>query len=421
MKKAVFKTSLAVASILGATIAGTTLASAQLGNGTPPIDNGPDKGELSVAADPDGFTPFAVNTGPGLSRLPLTTEEAVPIGESREAVPDLGKSGSSKDSLYEKEAVGTHATQWPYATARVAITGIPGPGTGTLAVPVTSKPFRLTGKLWMRFGSSWFVCTASLIKRGVLITAAHCVHNYGQQGNGWADEVRWYPANFGPSGPGNAGGPWGYYNGRQWRILFPYWNGTDTCQAGSIGVVCNNDIATVVLYAKGGKLPGETLGGWYGYGWNGYSFPTSPAFGNNRVAAITQLGYPSAFDLGRQMQRNDSFGKLIVAQGANGKTLLNTQLGSSLTGGSSGGPWLVNFGTRTNITDTSSATRGSANSSNIVVGVTSWGYTNINSNVQGASWFGQNAEYPNANYGGRGAGNIGALMMGTCNAFPAHC
>ena len=119
------------------------------------------------------------------------------------------------------------------------------------------------------------------------------------------------------------------------------------------------------------------------------------------------------------MERNDAYGKYVAATGANGKLLRNTQLGSPMTGGSSGGPWMVNFGTRPTITG--SASLGAASSSNIVVGVTSWGYTSVGINVQGASWFGQNAEYPSAAYGTYGAGNIGKLVQDTCTASPAYC
>jgi hypothetical protein len=39
----------------------------------------------------------------------------------------------------------------------------------------------------------------------------------------------------------------------------------------------------------------------------------------------------------------------------------------------------------------------------------------------GSSWFGQNAEYPLADYGGHGAGNIGALVNAACSQYPAAC
>lgn len=47
--------------------------------------------------------------------------------------------------------------------------------------------------------------------------------------------------------------------------------------------------------------------------------------------------------------------------------------------------------------------------------VTSWGYTDTNIKVQGASWFGQNAEYPQVSYGVRGSGNIAKLMYDACD------
>ena len=216
-------------------------------------------------------------------------------------------------------------------------------------------------------------------------------------------------------------GPWGFYTGHSWRVPAPYVNGTDTCQTGAIGVVCNNDIATVRLLPKNGVYAGSALGGWYGYGWNGYSFIATPIFGNARVAQITQIGYPVAIDNGYQMLRGDSFGKFIAQAGANGKQLRNTQLGSAMTGGSSGGPWLVNFGTAPVVTGSASLGRAGTVARNTVVGTTSWGYTSVGINVQGASWFGQNAEFPNAAYGSYGAGNIGSLVQATCTASAAYC
>jgi hypothetical protein len=186
-------------------------------------------------------------------------------------------------------------------------------------------------------------------------------------------------------------------------------------------VVCNNDLAVVVLNTRG--RPAQYAGnvvGWYTYGWNGYSYVTSNQFGNQHVSDITQLGYPVGWDSGYQMQRNNSFGKRVLGTGTNGKQLLNTQLGSAMTGGSSGGPWMTNFGTNAAVTG-SPASPGSRAVRLVVVGTTSWGYTSGAPKVQGASYFGQNNEFPLADYGGRGAGNIGALVNAACTAFPAYC
>ena len=175
------------ATVLSVSFASAGVADAQFNNGGNSLAGGGASGDQSEKAyigRPSGFSVNAEWDGPGLSRLPLTTEEATPIGQSTNDNSGLGEPGISDSDLYENQAVGTHPDQWPYATARVAVTGTPGPGTFTPQIPVTSRPYRFTGKLWMRFGANWFVCTASLIKQGVLITAAHCVHNYGQAAAG---------------------------------------------------------------------------------------------------------------------------------------------------------------------------------------------------------------------------------------------
>ena len=58
---------------------------------------------------------------------------------------------------------------------------------------------------------------------------------------------------------------------------------------------------------------------------------------------------------------------------------------------------------------------GSAAIRNTIVAVTSWGYTDKKIQVQGASWFGQNAEFTKSAYGSRGAGNIGKLVYDACD------
>jgi hypothetical protein len=60
------------------------------------------------------------------------------------------------------------------------------------------------------------------------------------------------------------------------------------------------------------------------------------------------------------------------------------------------------------------------------MGVTSWVFTTAGNNIQGASWFGQNTQFPNASYRDshgvdRGAGNIGALVAAACTVSFASC
>ena len=350
--------------------------------------------------------------GAGKSRMPLTTLDAMPLASGIAGAVPRGVAGRSSRAI-RPMAVGTDQDMWPYSIARVA-NGSPQASTAIEDSPASAVPYRQTGKLIMRYGDLQYVCSASLIKRGVLITAAHCVQDFGRGEKGSADEVVWYPAHSSASG-----GPFGSFTATEWRVPDVYANGTDTCWKLAHGVACNNDIATVVLAPRNGKQAGTLLGGWYDYGWNGAYFVTSPGFGDQSIAAVTQLGYPVALDSGLQMQRNTSFAKYDEKTATNNnKTLLNALLGSAMSGGSSGGPWLANFGTRPTVVNDD---LGSASEENVVVAVTSWGYGTSDVNVLGASWFGQNAEYPRPRYGRYGAGNIGALMQDTCVANPTAC
>lgn len=300
----------------------------------------------------------------------------------------------------------------PYTTARASAT-VKGNTPDAASVAVTSYPWRATGKLYFNIGASQYVCTASMITPGLLLTAAHCVYEYGtNSASGWHTNFVWVPAQY----ESGAAAPYGKWSAVSERIPTPYYRGTDTCT--TTGVVCNNDIAIIVMKASAtGQLPGNAVG-WYGYGWNGYSYVSS--FGGASLSSITQLGYPVAFDGGLMMERTDGIGSYWTSG-----DLKNTVLGSAQTGGSSGGPWLVNFGAVPSV-DTSRASLGNASNAQIVVGVTSWGYTTVGQNTQGASWFGQNKEYPNASYVdsngiGRGAGNIGKLVADACSANADRC
>ena len=134
-----------------------------------------------------------------------------------------------------------------------------------------------------------------------------------------------------------------------------------------VGIVCQDDVAVLLLNTSStGDYPG-TATGWYGYGWNGFGFTA------NGLTHITQID-TVCLDSGSLMARNDSQGFQSVSN-AN-----NTIIGSLMCGGASGGPWLVNFGLRPALTST---TAGTAPDPNIVVGVTGWGSTITSPKQQG--------------------------------------
>jgi hypothetical protein len=98
------------------------------------------------------------------------------------------------------------------------------------------------------------------------------------------------------------------------------------------------------------------------------------------------------------MERNDSYGY------TSGMNASNTIIGSLMCGGSSGGPWLVNFGIRPVLSATAAGTAGDPN---VVVGVTSWGYNDGLPKEMGAAPF--------------TSANIVELMNTVCAEVPAAC
>jgi V8-like Glu-specific endopeptidase len=205
----------------------------------------------------------------------------------------------------------------PFTTSRV----------DTALYPVSrAYPYRPAGKLFFNTpnGPSW--CSASLIKRGVVVTAAHCVTKYGGSLPRFYTTFQFVPAFA------NGVAPYGTWTASNVYVMTSYYNGADSCAVA--GVVCQNDIAVIKLAPQAKYNPPYpgTATGWYGYGWNGYGFTP----GN--VAQITQLGYPKTHDGGNLEQRTESYGITNAAFSS------NTIIGSRQTGGSSGGPWAVNLG-----------------------------------------------------------------------------
>ncbi|MUL37331.1 trypsin-like serine peptidase [Gloeocapsopsis dulcis] len=358
-------------------------------------------GTVSSDTDNRAFSTQQFNTLPPSqlrSRMPIDSVQA-PTNVPSNLGTTNGNAGAvpSSNNISNKNNQGDSPLSFgtslvPYSTSRVL---------GGTTNPAQTSPYRQVGKLYMAFGGTTYntVCSASMIGRSLLLTAAHCVHNYGQGSAGWARKVKFVPAQ------NNASEPELSYESTQYLIPSVYFNGTDTCT--QTGVICNNDIALVALDNNSlGQQVGNRVG-WFGYGWNGYSYaiPTGTyqnVFGNKLFASITQLGYPASFDSGLRMQINTTYGAYYATG-----NLKNTWIGSAMTGGSSGGPWLVNFGD-----NAVGGNYGSANLRNIVVGVSS--YVN-NEQRMGSSWFGQNVEFPNSTYGNRGAGNIGKLVYDACD------
>ena len=94
--------------------------------------------------------------------------------------------------------------------------------------------------------------------------------------------------------------------------------------------------------------------------------------------------------------------------------MLNLMKGSAVTGGASGGPWIVNGA------DAKSMATGTNNGAfamrDVVVGVTSWDFSSGDVKTSATSVLGQNSEFPSPAYGTRGGENIGFLMDWACES-----
>jgi V8-like Glu-specific endopeptidase len=359
--------------------------------------------EAGAVASANGVTALTVKNPAGSISVANAKPMALPISnipadtiqaeiKALLSTPALGPSGGSAGSE------GTGAEKSPvFVGTPVADDGVSPQDFGTNNHPFTTVradlftentnttyPYRAAGLLTFCTLSScpngnnaW--CSASLIKRGVIVAAAHCAANYGQSQfyNNW----QFYPAY-------RAGvAPYGVFGVRYVLIKTAYYNGTDSCV--QYGVICPDDVSVLVLTSD----IGNTVG-WFGYWYGG-------GFTSGGLEEITQLGYPSGLDSGQYMERNDSYG--YINSSLSGDTII----GTNMNGGSSGGPWVANFGLPSALTG---ETNGSFPQQNTVIGVTSWGYTSTGPKEAGASPFTAN--------------NIQSLLYGTpgaCTNYPGNC
>lgn len=246
----------------------------------------------------------------------------------------------------------------------------------------TSKlfPYRAAGLLGVKMPEGYASCSAALIDKGILLTAAHCVVKFGgPRYSGFVFIPGYYKGK----------GAYGVFRGRRAYVKASYAHGTEVCYNVTN---CENDLALIVLKPNAEqKYPGE-LTGWFQVGIDGFGFT---AAGETQV---TQLGYPGNLDRGRQMIRNDSRG-FVRPEASH-----NTIIGSPMLFGSSGGPWVVNLGTP----PVYSTPEGADSVSNVIIGVASWAVGDDGASLElGASPLTSN--------------NILKLYDAACRDYPDAC
>lgn len=138
-------------------------------------------------------------------------------------------------------------------------------GTMSKITNTGDHPWRMNVKLVMRFGTNWYVCSGTMRDAETVLTAGHCVYDYG--GYGWADEIWVYPG-------------WDGVGGTNSTVINPYGFGYGTYFGSWSGWTgsgdWNNDIGLIGVTRSVG-----TLTGWFGWAY-GYdcSFMTSQLFNN---------------------------------------------------------------------------------------------------------------------------------------------
>ena len=158
----------------------------------------------------------------------------------------------------------------PFSTARADLTPTP---------TNEQYPYSAAGKLFFNKAGQTYICSASLIKPGLVVTAAHCVAEFGN--NSYYSDWEFHP------GYRNGISPFGAWTAARAYVLTSYLDGTDSCQ--QRGVVCKDDIAILVLNPQNKQYVGKRTG-WFAYAWNGAGFT------QQRITHVTQIGYPACLD-----------------------------------------------------------------------------------------------------------------------------
>ena len=250
--------------------------------------------------------------------------------------PAIAKAYVEAESDLEPNAIGGAAFSDHFTSARV-----------NTPANETIYPLRATGKLFFSVPGGTAVCSASVLRMRIVITAGHCVHAGSGGTGGFFRNFLFVPAFR------NGAAPFGTFTARavgttaQWST-----GGGAVPNAADFGMLEINDRA-------GGVRIGNITGT--------YGFQTVSLLRNH----TTKLGYPCNLDNCQQMQRVDS--RNIRPTSPN-----NVEYGSNARGGSSGGPWLMNFGSQP-VGGLPFA------QTNRIVGVTSYGYVATVPQVQGSS------------------------------------
>ncbi len=183
--------------------------------------------------------------------------------------------------------------------------------------PYTVYPYRTIGKLFFKRGTSSYVCSAASIGGDAIWTAGHCLHAGDNKSSGWSTNVVFVPAYK------DGAAPYGQWQAKQLFVRTAWYrdgNPKGLCQ----------DMGGAILHRRSNRRISQTVG-WLGF-----------AYGGSKYKHWDQFGYPAATPFnGQRLQTSQSS---YAYDGSVGCTPNPVGVGSDLTGGSSGGPWIWKFG-----------------------------------------------------------------------------
>jgi len=223
-------------------------------------------------------------------------------------------------------------------------------------VPITADtayPYSTVGKLFFTIpGQGDFVCSASVLRPRVLLTAGHCMHKGSGGAGGFYTNWRFVPSFRNGAAP--------------FQTWTPRYVGVTGTWASGGGVVPNAaDYGMMEMFDRNISGVVRKLGSVTGF----LGFQTLRLRPNHAHL----LGYPCNLDSCNMMHQ-------VTAQSSNVVVNNTVEYGSDMSNGSSGGPWVQNFGNLA-----VGQTGGLNPGLNRVIGVTSFVYISPNPKAEGSS------------------------------------